>query len=62
MDVVYLVNKDHEYVQGVQEIFGIVTYTRDFREARKFYREHANEIIQRVSSVTNGHVKLRTTV
>ena len=59
METCQLVNANYEYVQSVQEVFWIVTYTKDYRQARGFYPDHADEIIREVAKITNGAVKLR---
>lgn len=59
MNTVNIVNDKYEYVETVQEVFWIVTYTTDYRKARKFYPEHADKVIQEVRKITNGHIKLQ---
>lgn len=59
MTTVNLINEKHEYVEAVQEQFWIVTYTTDYRKARNYYPEHADQIIQEVRKITNGCVKLK---
>jgi hypothetical protein len=54
-----LVNDKYEYVSNVQEGFWIVSYTTDHTQARKFYTDHADEVIKGVKRITNGHVELR---
>lgn len=59
MKTVNLVNDKYEYVETIQEQFWIVTYTTDYRAARNYYSEHADEIIREVAKITNGAVRLR---